>query len=753
MQKTNNRQAAEVTWRQLAFMVSVLITLCFILSGCKSNPDEKKKELSRSKYSILTEPAALSVSGETDINKALTKEQVISPTLPPSGGNEIINPPDAPVATDAGNGRSKLYGKVFSSQKSDEKIKVMINFDAAGLGDIVPAFSQSLGFDYILDPAVKGTVTMSVESEMKPESLWNLFEQILWMTGSYGAFEEGIVHIRPINKMAQERGLNAKDSNVEAVLIPLRYAAVKDIVSQIKPFLSDAAAAIALDEQNAVLLIESPGTIERLRQIIIQLDQRPRANWFRTVINCRNITPSQLQNELTEIMPILGFPVEVDSKDKSSGAISLVALDRMQILIASAVTQEALDELRKTVLTLDRSDVGEQERVFLYQVQNSKADELLQALSTMFHADGSSITVSSGTNAGASSKTSTSNTGNANNNKSNIKQKNSAIQEKSASIFDVPVKIFADAVKNRLIIRTTPRTYAMIRALLERIDTVTQQVLLQVLVVEIELTDTNEFGMEFSDAVAAGATKSIFGTNYESLKPAVSQTGATYHIFNPSNPSEKFGYIRALAAKSNLRVLSSPQLLVASHADAKVSVGKRVPTVSGEVTDTASSSTTGTSLVRNYQYVETGVILTVTPHIFDSGQISMSLEQTISDVMETAKAVDTPTIKESVLSTTLTLHDGRTLIMGGLIKEKHDSKLNSIPYLAEIPILNWLIGDSSMTYERTEILLLITATIIREETRLEELIRSYSQAVKEIDKFENRLEKNREKEDKKTWGE
>ncbi len=727
--------------RLLRFLVLLPTASCLMLFCSCQNGKKKEEDIKRSKYSILTEPKSINVSDKVDIVKAIDDELVHNPSLPGNGEkDEIINPDLPPRKSEKLDTQSRLFRKVFSKKKLKKSIKVMINFDATGLGDIVPAFAQSLGFDYILDPAVKGTVTMSVESEMKPETLWDLFEQILWMTGSYGAFEDGIVHIRPINKMPQERGLNVKGSNVEAVFVPLRYAAAKTIVANIKQFLSDSAAAIALEEQNAIMLVENPGTINRLRQIITQLDQRPRANWHRMVINCRNITPSQLQNELTEVMPVLGFPVEADSKEKVAGAISLVALDRMQILIATAATGDALNELRKMVRTLDRSDVGEQERVFIYKVKNSKADELLQSLTTMFQAEGSSLTVSSNSSTGSSAKTSTSNVGSKSSKTNKKATGKSNLEEKSESVFNVPVKIFADAVKNRLIIRTTPRTYAMIRALLERIDTITQQVLLQVLVVEIELTDSNEFGVEFSQAIKAGATKSIFGTNYTTPDSSTAQTGATYYIYNPNNPDEKFGYIRALASKSKMKVISSPQVLVASHAEAKVSVGKKVPTISSEVTDTSSSSTTSTSLVRSYQYVETGVILTVTPHITEGGQISMELEQTISDAIKTSDAEDTPTIKEDVISTTLSLENGRTLIMGGLIKEKYDHTLSSVPYLAEIPIVSWMLGDTSKSYERTEILMLITATIIKKETRLEELLRNYKKTIKEIDKYENRLE-------------
>ena len=147
-----------------------------------------------------------------------------------------------------------------------------------------------------------------------------------------------------------------------------------------------------------------------------------------------------------------------------------------------------------------------------------------------------------------------------------------------------------------------------------------------------------------------------------------------------------------------------------------------------------------TSLRRSYQYENTGIILTVTPQVTKGGMISMVLEQTISEAVDnTTKGIDSPIIKEDTLSTELALRDGRTVIMGGLIKEKHNEVVSSLPLIVEIPFFRALFGDINKTSERTEILVLVTATIIRENSNLEEMVNRYKQAVLEIKKFEKRM--------------
>lgn len=754
--------------------------LLFFFCGCNSldfdffKDKPKEEEPRRSPYSILTEPG----KGGRIIDSGSGGNDIVA--LPELPGDPLQGVPDIPEDDSAGKKGSKapekdvdaLFKKLFPHQKEggSETIKVAINYDAANLADVIPSFAAPLKLNYILDPGVSGTVTMSLKADMTPREVWTLFEQILQMTGAYCEMEDQVVHIRPLAKIPQEKKMLRLDSNIDVRLVPLRYVPAKEIVSQLKSFLSDAATAVALDKQNAVLLVENVANMGRLLGLVELLDQRTRAGWQRAVFVCRNVPAAQIQKELSELLPVLGFPVSDDKHNGENGEISIACLDRIQAIVVSAVSEEPLREIRKWVSRLDKSDVGEQERVFLYDVINAKADELVNALSVIFPVESSIMSINGTGQASASSSTGVKvGSGTSGAASSSSKGTKSATvtaaatgaknaDKTSNSIYDTPVKIFADAVHNRLLVRTTPRTYAMVRAILNRLDTIPAQILMQVLVVEIELSDSNEFGMEFSMSGGSGNQQSIFGTNFEALSPNTSgtnpQSGGSYTIFNPNNPEEKFGYIRALASKNKLRVLSSPQIIAKSNSTAKISVGKRVPIVTSEISDTQSTTTSDTSLLRSYQYEDTGIILTITPQVTKGGMISMALEQVISDAMEnTMKGIDSPIIKEDVLETELSIRDGRTLIMGGLIKEKQNEIISSLPWVIDIPFLRTFFSNTTKTAERTEILMLITATIIREDSELEDMIRRYNEAIREIDKFESRQYRSaieREKEKKPT---
>lgn len=670
-----------------------------------------------------------------------------------------------------------FYVKMLAAEgkgEGKEEMPITLNLDAAPIANVVRAFSTFLKFDFLIDPQVTGNVSISVNnSKMSKREVWEMFEQILWLSGSYCSPDGDILHILPFAKMPQERKILADHdpkANVEVVLLSIRNAASKDILEKIKSFITPGATAMDITHQNSILLIESPANVVKIRSLVKLLDQKNKNNWPQIVIQCINVSASRIKNELAATLPILGFPVSTENIQSEPGSINIVSLDRLQVIIATAANEEALDELKKWVGILDRTDVGEQEQVFIYKIVNSKADQLLSAISVIFPTESTSLSAgetggggstasissssssTSGTGArtmgsssstagggtsrlGSSATPSASKPSTSTSTSSSTSSKAGGQDDKGpASVFDVPVKVFADGVHNRMVIRTTPRTYAMLRAVLERLDTVAAQVLLQVLVSEVTLTDSTKFGLEFSSKRGDGNAQSLFGTNFADLNPKTGGRGFNYLLTNKRNPDEKFAYIQALAGKGNVKVLSSPQILVASHSQAVINVGDSVPTITNQITDTSSVSSNNTTVLNSsIEYVDTGIILTVTPHVTEGGLITIDLNQEVSDAVPTTSSnIDSPTISKRILTTTLAIRDGGTVIVGGIIKEKYDSSNNSFPLVSEINLLSKLFGTTTTTVNRTEMVVLITGRIINEYSNLDDITARYKQALRAI---------------------
>ena len=629
-----------------------------------------------------------------------------------------------------------FYDYFLKRSKKTGLSRVSIAFDAAPIGDVIPIFAKILTFNYLIDPEVSGVVTMSIDSELDQKDLWQLFQQILWLTGSYCSLDDQLLHILPFNKMPKERQLlsnTTPHANVSVVLFPIKNANSTEILEKITPFLTEGAMAMNISNQNAVLVVEAPTNISKIRTLIKELDIKNKFHWPQAIIKCVKIPASRAVEELFSILPVLGFPVSIDNSSDEPGAIELQAIDRLQLIIASAANKEALTELKKWIHILDRTDVGEQEQVYVYNIINAKAEELVKALSVIFLVEGDTLnTTSSNTSSSSTMMASAFNTTEKQPGQSNNNNK----EQTPVSIFEVPVKIFADAINNRLIFRTTPRTYAMIKALLDKIDTVPSQVLLQIVIAEIHLTSSTNFGVEFQQKMGQTGLTNTIGTQYPTLHPAAGDDAGFQYTISGGN-SEL--YIRALAEKGDTKLLARPQILVESHTEALVSVGESIPIVTNEQNAGTTDPTTGELIyTKSYEYKETGIILKITPHVTKGGLITADIDQTISTpIQTTSSSIQSPTIRVRQLVTTLSFPDKSTIIIGGLIQNKSNSGQATLPLIGNIPILAELVGSNDISKERTELLLIITGTVVDRETKLEKMLESYRRSTEFMEKMES----------------
>lgn len=628
-----------------------------------------------------------------------------------------------------------------------EKIKAEFDFNGATVTDVIPVFAELLKFNYLLDGKLNGTVTLSLKDELTRRQLWELFRQVMQTSNIYLTRQGNMIHFRPVEAIAQAAAGDGVNSDAEVALFRLKNIGAKETASQIGQFLSPGLKPVELEERNLLLVVDTKENLRKVRQIVAQLDRPLRQGWAKMVIPCRNIDVSRLAKEAADVLPVLGFPVALNSDKPRPEEIQLTTVERLQIIVASAANYEALEELGRWINILDQSETGDQERMFIYNILNGNAEELVKALAVMFPVEGETLTASTGSSGGSASSGSgelfsssaSASTSKTTTQSGSVKSaaKTGTQEEGPANLFEVPVKVFADAVNNRLIIRTKPRTYTMIKALLGKIDTIPPQVLFQVLVVDVSLNDSVKFGVEFMMKGGSGNVTTQGGTNFSGLTPGSgqnSQSGGKFWIYNPKNPDQKFGYINALAGKTNVKVISSPQVLIASNNEAKISVGSKVPIVNSEITNTQSIITnnndSSTNLVRNIQYQDTGVILKITPKVTRGGRIAIKLAQTVSEAdSNTVSDIDSPVIKEQIIETAMSLRDGQTIICGGIIKEKSTDNLSTLPGIGGIPFLRRLFGDTDISTERTEMMILITGYIVSENSLLEELVKRYEQAV------------------------
>lgn len=283
-------------------------------------------------------------------------------------------------------------------------------------------------------------------------------------------------------------------------------------------------------------------------------------------------------------------------------------------------------------------------------------------------------------------------------------------------------KIFPDEVTNSLVILATPEDYALILETLRKLDQVQRQVMIEVLIAEISLTDELKFGLEWSlkskaDQGFANITGSFIPT------PATPATGAAIPApgfsFLGIDPTGLIrGFLQTLATQGKTNVLASPHILAADNKKAKIQIGSQVPIV----TDVQSTTVT----TQTVQYKDTGVILEITPTINDSGLVSLEINQEVSDY--TFQNIGTnvfPVFTKRQASTFAVAQDGQTLVLGGLIQENKGRTRSGLPFLSKIPILGYLFGYTDKTFLRSEIVLLLTPRVVRNQKEAENLTDFY----------------------------
>lgn len=750
----------------LIAMAVLLLTFC----GCEMFREQKKEEKKKEKKELTF----LQKGVVKDPNTAKKeKDEVVYkteqfPGLPDKTLKAMEQKAATPAKTVPASTKDVPYYEDFILMDADQSLAVSLVFNSAPVLDVIPAFADVLGFNFVSDAELKNTVTLNINSNMTKRELWQTFDRMLNLAGATVRVDGSMLRIIPISKMARQSDLNINTkSGKEVCYYPLKNTTAKDVVNQLKPFLSKDAAISELTRPNAILLSDSAENVKKLQQILDLIDRNGKNTWPRLVMRCDNILPSKIVDELKVVFPVLGFYVQqTTDRTEQPGSVQLTAIDRLQLIIGAAATPQAVEEIRKWIKILDSAMSLDQERVFVYKVLHGKADRLLKGLANIYNTSGQSLTIDSDTGNvkteninsqnTASTRRTTSTTGNNNSTRNNtVNNAANTSTDQASNLFETPVRIFADGELNRLVIRTTPRTYASIKALLDRLDIVPAQVLLQVLVVEVTLDKSTEFGLELSGMGSINGNAVAFGTNYSKMN-AFTQTvntatgltetipnrenGGGIQIYNPDN-MQKFGYIKALAKTGNLKVVSSPQVLVSSYKEAEIWVGRKVPYISSAITDTASTGSNSTVYNASVDFEEIGIRLTITPEVTSKDYISLDVKQEVSDIDDTTtynNQTSAPVFSYRTVETNMTIQNGKTMVIGGLIKETKKDSLESLPLINSIPLLRRLFGSTDASAQRSEILLLITGTIVHEKSQVEEMVKKYNDALKTLNDFDKK---------------
>jgi general secretion pathway protein D len=300
------------------------------------------------------------------------------------------------------------------------------------------------------------------------------------------------------------------------------------------------------------------------------------------------------------------------------------------------------------------------------------------------------------------------------------------------------IRIIANRRNNALLIYATPSEYRVIEGMLRKIDITPLQVLIEATIAEVTLNDQLNYGTQFflggklagilttagpaptttvtapSTTVAGAVTGAVTGNTPTTVTVGgIPVTmGSNFPGFVLANGVREV--LNALSAVTQVKVLSSPHVMVLDNEAARLQVGQQVPILTGTATSTLS---TGAPIVNSIDYHSTGVIMQVTPHINSGGLVTLDIAQEVSDVAAPAAntAIGSPTFDDRIVRTRVAVQDGQTVALAGLIRDNAQEGNSGIPFLKDVPVLSTLFSSQTGTRARTELLVLLTPRVAHDQ--------------------------------------
>ena len=578
---------------------------------------------------------------------------------------------------------------------------VSLNFVNVDVRDAAKAIlGDVLGLNHSVDPAVNATVTVETAQPIREQDVLPAFESALKSAG-LGLVERdrGYVVVALAEARRQPGLVESRSGGFGTEAVSLRYANAAALKKLFDPMVPDNA--LHVDGQRNVMLVTG-GASDRasLRAMVEQFDMDWMAGMSFALITLQRADSRRMVEDLNQIVNADNSP--------SAGLVRLIPLTRLNAIVVVSPQPQYIDDVRYWAEELDREGEASEKRLHVYRVQSGRASDLAGVLSSLFGTGGAAApqagnkTAAQGTGAAANPATA------ANPipvTAATPRDTTQAGQQLRLGEGNQTISVTSDDANNAIVVYATTREYEVIERALRKLDVLPLQVLIEAMITEVSLNDSLRYGVEW---YFKAGNSNLTLTSGTSTQPVQSLPGFSY-LLSQGNGIQ--AVINALDEVTNVNVVSSPRLLVLNNQTASLQVGDQVPVATQSSVSTLTSTS---SVVNSIEYRDTGVILKVTPRVNDSGLVLLDISQEISDVSTTTSStLDSPTIQQRKVSSSVAVQDGQTVALGGLIRDNVRRKESGVPLLKDLPVLGNLFGASTNSRGRTELLVLLTPHVVR----------------------------------------
>jgi general secretion pathway protein D len=592
--------------------------------------------------------------------------------------------------------------------------------------------AEILKINYLIDPRVKGVVNIHTSGQISAEDAFPIFQSVLRLNGATAVKKDRVYEIVPLMEAkklpippstTREPGKPPSEEKYMIQIVSLKYIPVTEVSKMIKPFLSDGADIVEHPPSNILIVGDLASNVRKSVDIINLFDIDIFTDLRVRVYPILNADVTEVAKEMERIFSSF----EISTKSGRGVGITFTPITRINSLLVVSSIPNIFEKVEGWLKELDKIPVeGTKYSVFVYYVQNAKAKDLAEVLKQIY------VTTKE--------------------KKGEFKEKvaeqltypkgvkppptpsaTAAPKEEGGAVPEGEINIVVDETNNALVIRAFARDYKSILETVKKLDIYPKQVLIEVFLAEVTLTDSNKYGVEWANFMThnppnPGQTQAfVLGAQppADPFTAVLPQTGFRYAIVELGGRFS--AAINLAAAEDRLKVISSPHIIASNNKEAKIQVGSSQPILTS--TYAYGSSTTSGSLVTGsttqpatgllegtIEYKDIGIILSVTPRISDGGLVSLEISIEKSTVNTSAVPLgnlqNIPVFGKKTAKTILAVIEGQTIVIGGLIEESKEKISKGVPLLSKIPILGGLFGFQEYDKTKTELILLMTPHII-----------------------------------------
>jgi general secretion pathway protein D len=658
------------------------------------------------------------------------RPEALPPAPPPSPSTPSSPPPSPPVRPPETSGAP---GVVF-------------NFDNADLYEVIRVMAEIMRISYIIDPRVKGVVNIHTVGQIPSEDVFPIFQSILKLNGATAAKKGNIYEIVPFGDAKKlsvspstkiEPGRPPSEERYTIQIISLKYIPVTEVSKIIKPFLSDGADIIEHPPNNILIINDIASNIRKSLDMISLFDTDIFAEMRVRIYPILNADVTEIAKEMERIFTSF----EVSLKSGRGVGITFTPITRINSLLVVSSIPNVFEKVEGWLKELDKTPTeGTKLSVFVYYVQNSKAKDLAEVLKQIFvaakekKAEFRERVVTPEPSARGVRPTTPAPTP-------------TTPREEAGAVPEGEINIVVDETNNALVIRAFQRDYRTILETVKKLDIYPKQVLIEVMLAEITLDDTTQFGIEWSRWLSSNppnAQEVVLGARppADPFSQALSAFGLRYSIVELGGRVS--AAIKAAATRGRLNVISSPNILASNNKEAKIQIGTSQPILTSTYSGTTTTTGTPGVIEGTIEYKDVGIILTVTPRISDGGLVTLeiSIEDSTVDTTALGTLSNIPVFKKKTAKTVLSVLESQMIVIGGLIEDSKNVQKSGIPLLSRIPILGALFGAQTYTISKTELILLMLPHIVTDHTQSRAVTEEFKDKVEGLKK---ELEKQKKK--------